>query len=513
MEVELKLLIDPADAPRISRLRLPAPFSRTPAQKSVLLSRYFDTDDLLLKQHGIALRIRRDGRRWIQTIKGGCDVKAGLHCRAEYESEVAHDQLDFTKIEDPALRKLFDSPALRASLHPVFTTEFQRTRWQIATPEGDQVEMALDQGEVRSGSAHLPISEVELELKAGNPAVLYEVALALQERVHLRLENASKAERGYALCVPPAAPHAVKAPPFTLAPGMRVGEAFQSVAWSCIAHLQENRTGLLRGNDIEFVHQMRVALRRLRSALGLFAMVAPEIRNAELVAEIRWLAGELGAARDWDVFMTELLPSLLGALPDDPVLQEVAADALTICEANRTRARAAVASPRYQCLLLKLGAWLIREPWRAGLTPKALARLDRRIASASAQMLDRRHRQTLRRGRDLDQLSAAERHALRIAAKKLRYAGEFFAALYPGAATRRYLDSLANLQDVLGVLNDHAIARRLLDELCTEASGGALRAQAIGEIMGWSACRAGQELARMGGVWVQFSGRRDFWQK
>jgi len=514
MEVELKLLIAPDDASRLRRFTLPEGWLHGAPTRKNLLSLYFDTPDFSLRRQGIALRVRRDGRRWIQTVKGGGSVQAGLHSRFELETPVAHDHPDFTKIDDPALNVLFAALEVRDRLETAFVTEFRRTVWLLESPDGDQVEMALDQGEIRAGDASTPISEVELELKSGNPAALYEAALALTGRVSLHLENASKAERGYGLRTPPAPPQPVKAAALDLRGRLSAEQAFQRIAWSCISHLQCNHHGLLTGDDVEYVHQMRVAMRRLRSACGLFARIAPAIRDAALTAEIRWFAAELGAARDWDVFVTETLPPILTSAADDQPLARLGEQALAVAAANRRRARQAADSLRYQQLLLRLGAWLNRAAWRAPAEKGQLKMLDGPILKTSARLLAKRHRQLRERGKDLAALGAAERHALRIAAKKLRYAAEFLSHLYPGAQTQAYLKALAGLQDILGVLNDHVVTRRLLGELEQgKGRANALQARAIGEIMGWNACQASLHLAVLDTVWEGFKNQKPFWKQ
>lgn len=510
-EVELKLGL--ADAHQSRFLRHPLLRQAALRHAEALDNIYYDTADLALRRRGIALRVRRDGHNWIQTVKGGGSVQAGLHSRFELEAPVARDHPDLTKIDDPALNALFAAPEVRDGLETAFVTEFRRTVWLLESPDGDQVEMALDLGEIRAGDAATSISEVELELKSGNPAALYEAALALTRRVTLRLENASKAERGYGLRVPPAPPKPVKAAALDLRSGMSVEQAFQRIAWSCISHLQCNHRGLLTGNDVEYVHQMRVAMRRLRSACGLFSRIAPAIRDEALTAEIRWFAAELGAARDWDVFVTETLPPVLACAIDDQPLLRLNEQALAVAMANRHLARQAADSLRYQQLLLRLGAWLNRAPWRAAAEKSRLKKLDSPILKIGAQLLDKRHQQLCQRGENLAALSTAERHALRIAGKKLRYAAEFLSHLYPGARTQAYLRALADLQDILGVLNDHVVTRCLLDKLEGGKEGGdALQARAIGEIMGWNACQAGVHLASLDTVWRAFKNQKAFWK-
>jgi inorganic triphosphatase YgiF len=514
METELRLQIAPADIVRLRRFALPDGWTRSAPKYKNLLRIYFDTDDLFLKQRAIALRVRRDGRRWIQTVKVGGGVKDGLHNRIEAEVQIAHDHPDFTKIDDPALAELFLSPELQGRIRPLFATEFRRKIRLLESPTGDVVEMALDQGKVRiDQGTTIPICEVKLELKTGNAAALYEAALVLLDWVPLHLEKGSKAERGYALCIPTPPPQPIKAPPLDLRRDVSVSQAFQSIARNCICHLQCNYLGLLTGEDVEYLHQMRIALRRLRSAMGLFSKVAPAINDVGLIAEVRWLAGELGEARDWDVFVTETLPSILSQAVDDPALQALGEKARAIAAAKREKARSAAASQCYQRLLLNLGAWLNRETWRVGARKRRLAMLDQPIHEWSGRLLDKRHNQLMKFGARLGELSGAEQHMLRIAGKKLRYAAEFLSHLHPGKDTGQYLKALADLQDILGKLNDHAVTRRLLDELQGKDRPDALHVRAIGEIVGWDICQASTQLESLGRVWSDFTKQKRFWKK
>jgi inorganic triphosphatase YgiF len=514
-EVELKLLVDPGDIAALRRHPLVKSLARGTPRTRRLFSIYFDTGDFLLRRHGVALRVRKDGRRWIQTVKGSGEAMAGLHRRAEWESGVAGPRPDFTKLAALPAGDLLSSREVRDRLCPLFTTTFGRTAWLLESPEGDRLEMALDVGEVRAEKARLPICEVELELKAGSPAFLYEIALALQETLPLRTENASKAERGYALCSPPAPPAPVKAAPLLLSPGLTVGEALRAAIWNCIDHLQANQAGFVRAGgayDPEYVHQMRVAVRRLRSVLGVFSAIAPGIRDAPLLAELRWLAERLGAARDWDVFLAETLAPVAAALSDAEPVARLVREGNRLCQVRRAEAREAAASQRYYRLLLTLGAWIYREPWRRGLTEPQSAVLDGPVSVPASEILERRHRRLRRRGRNLADLPAGERHAVRIAAKKLRYAAEFFAGLYPGKRSGRYIKALAALQGELGFLNDQVAARRLLAEL-GGSRPGPRRARALGAVAGWMACRQSCHLARLPRAWEHFRRQAVFWNE
>ena len=502
-EVELKLLIAPADIPRLRRHPLLKTLCRSGPNTRRLTSIYFDTDDFVLKNQSIALRVRRSGRKWIQTVKGGGSVQAGLHQRDEWEAPVAHGTPDFSKLTDPALIRLFAADELRQRLHPIFVTEFRRTIWLLQTEAGDQIEMALDQGEIRAEQRSTPICEVELELKAGNPAALYELALALQQAAPLCPENTSKAERGYALCAAQDALLPIKATLPDVAREMTVDAAFRAIAWNCISQLQDNQSRLTQGYDPELVHQMRVALRRLRSALCLFSAAAPGIKDTDLNQGLRWLASQLGAARDWDVFLGEILPPVSAALPAEAGLIRLQQQAEKICREKREQARAVAAGQRCNEIILRLGAWLWRAPWR---TTAAAADLEMPVSVFAAQMLDRRYRQVRRRGRQIKALTAEQRHTLRIAAKKLRYAAEFFSGLYPLKLTRRYIQALSSLQDELGALNDQVMAARLLTEIGVDD-------RASGIVTGWYTCQAGPHLAAMAQLWKRFRRCEIFWER
>lgn len=502
-EVELKLLIQTEDIARLRRHPLIKAHASGRARSRRLLSTYFDTPELILKQHRIALRVRRIGARRVQTLKGGGEVRAGLHSRGEWEDEVAHDQPDLTKIHDAGLAELFASPQVRDRLEAIFSTDFRRTVWLLQWDDGDAIELALDQGEVRRNGQSAPLCEIELELKAGNPARLYQVALVLQQRIPLKLENISKAERGYQLHTA-TPPPLVKAAMPTIAPDMDVAGAFQAIAWSCIGHWTANQQGVLESAEPEYIHQMRVALRRLRSALPLFTDAIPRESYAPIATGLKWLANELGPARNWDVFVTQTLPPLLRQFPDDSAIQGVLRMARDKQDAARQAARQALLAPRHDRLLLELGAWLLADGWHAGADEARC--VNQPAQKLARRMLDKRHKSLHRHAASLADMPPEERHQVRIAVKKLRYATEFFAPLYPRQSSRDYIRALAVLQEELGILNDAATTHTLLDEL-PDADAGAL-----GTVAGWSARGLAQHLASMETAWRAFCRCPPFWK-
>jgi len=508
-ETELKLRIDPRDIPHLWRHPLLAAHTRRKWPTQKLLSIYYDTPELTLHENKIAVRLRRVGKRWIQTVKTEGQVSAGLHERPEWEYETAENTLNFQPLPDPELQDFFSADSLRQTLRPVFTTEFSRARRLLEWPSGETVEFALDRGEIRAGEQSQPLCEIELELKSGAPERLFEFALGLQADLPLQLENVSKAERGYQLATRAAlTPEKADAP--TLTPDLSASDAFVRIVRSGITHMQANEKGVLHGEDSEFVHQMRVAARRLRSVLTVFSEFISRERAEPIREELRWLAGELDGARNWDVFTEQTLPPILSALSEQTDLGWIVQRSAELRQQANARARTAVASPRYQRFLLTFGAWLATGAWRETTAPLVIGAPELPVLELASRILEKRHKKLKKRGKNLLRLSPEERHAVRIAAKKLRYAAEFFSSLYPRKRTRRYIQALAHLQDILGVMNDAATTRRLLQDLEADAQD-ATRQQAKGLVLGWVLGGSYTRLSALEQAWNEFADQQEFW--
>lgn len=505
-EVELKLRIARKDA---ARLRHHPAVLAACAGKPVtrkLTSIYFDTPGLTLLDTGISLRVRRMSGNWFQAVKAAGSSLAGLHQRMEWEDIIAAGHPDFTKILDPELAQLFADQRLRDALRPIFTTEVHRTEWQLAYDNGDKVELALDLGQLIAGELREPISEIELELKAGGSGRLFDLALLLQRDIPLELENVSKAQRGYAhyrtqpLSI-------AKARPTRLERSMCAHAAFRQIAWECLTQLQGNLDMVLHGEDVEGVHQMRVALRRLRSAFAVFREVVGKESCSGILKDLCWITDVLGAARDLDVFITQTLPPMLEPLHRHPGLLQLHDKADAARRLAYAEARAALASQRYHRLLLTLGAWLENERWRE-TDPAADGRTVFDIAQVT---LAKRYKQLRQHGRRLMHMHPEERHATRIAGKKLRYAAEFFTCLYSQNKARAFNRSLAELQDVLGVLNDITVTEGLIRRLIGEHPNRVLD-ESLHLFAGWNASNAMHRLAHLEEAWRTLAGKPPFWR-
>ena len=504
VEIELKLRLDPRHVARLRKHPLLKRGVHHVSRK--LYTIYYDTPDLELWRAGIALRLRRTGTRWIQTIKGGGSVVAGLHQRDEFETEVAAPFPDVGAIGG-ALAEHFASLKLRARLKPLFVTEFTRARWTLAPAPGVEIEASIDRGVIKCGDATEPICELELEVKSGPPWRACQAAMQLLKAAPLLVEDRSKADRGIALFLRHSrAP--CKAPPSPIAAQMTSNDAFKALVQSCLAHYIANQHGMLEDDDPEYLHQMRVALRRLRSVVDTFSPLFPAAALQAPDAETHWLALELGNARDWDVFATESLAPAAAGRRRPAGMATIAQSAARLHRDARRAARHAAASARAQGLLLALGGWLSAETWSIALDDAQRIRLQQPVAQFARTVLDASSRRVNKRGRHLQLLAPRELHRLRIAIKKLRYATDFFAALYPRNHVKPYLARLAVLQQILGLINDAATVPRLLEAV---ASSGILRREALDIILRQNASLCARLLKRLPHAWQQFRRVRHFW--
>ena len=500
MEIELKLLIEPAQADALRGHALLKKYATGAPVRQQMTTTYFDTPDLYFSRHRAALRVRQAGTGWVHTLKDGNQVQGGLHSRNEWEAEIDQDAPDLAALRElvgatsPWFDRLADEK-LQRRIEPVFSNRIDRTAWTLQFPGGQQAELVLDQGELQRGALHEPISEIELELKSGDAAPLFDFALALQQDIPLRLGNASKSARGYAM-MHPAPPPLVKAEPVQLKSGMRAEEALKALAASCIAQIQGNEAGVTQGSDPEHLHQMRVGLRRLRSLLRLFEDAAPLPEGMD--QELRWLGEELGSARDWEVLAEDTLSQLMHAHPGEPVLLPLQQAALAEARARRATAGEALGAVRYARLMLRLIAWLHGERWRQDAAPEQQQALDAPVKGFARRVLKQGERRMARRGRKLAAADAPARHRLRIAAKRMRYATEFFASLYSPHQVRPFVRALSSLQDTLGQLNDAAVTRKALRELAAQQPAQALGA---GFVIGVLTEREPRALERMCKRW------------
>lgn len=484
-ETEMKLVGTPATLRRLAAHPLFA--AAGAGRRERLHAVYFDTPEFSLWHSGHALRIRREGAHYVQAVKGGTPASGGLHERLEIEAPVSGMSVDPAMFDDPRLRDVFTAE-LVGRLEPAYETHIVREARLLDADGGTRIEAAIDHGSIHCDGKRFPVCEVELELKSGSRAALFDLAHDLVTRYPLRLENRSKAERGIALARgEPSMPR--KARPVHLRGDMSTGEAYGVVLRAALAHLQDNEAGVAPGADPEYVHQMRVALRRLRAACGLFRAIIPAAVLEAHTRELRWLARTLGPAREWDVFMTETLPPVIGAFASSHAFDALMPAFETMRKQANQRARRAVRSRRYQLMVLDLARWVSGGAGVVLLAGDAADAAAAPVGEFAERMIARRFRKARKRDRQLDTCPIEALHEFRIAVKKLRYIYDFFKEIDSVEGAADMLSALTRVQDITGAVNDAETVAHLLDDarrLTSIKNDG----EAAGILLGWSRGRA-----------------------
>ncbi len=508
----------------IERLRA-APIIVRHAQSRGVVRRletlYYDTADHALCRQGLSLRVRRHGRRFTQTLREQVPERQGVERQAgapagpfggTWQAAVEGAAPDLERLAaaapEPRLAALLGHLA-SAPLTSLFETRLRRLTRRLALP-GAVIDAVFEDGVIAAGGQARPLAEIRLVLRAGDPGMLYEVAMRLLELAPLRISTCGTLRRGYALAAGTGLP-AEKAAPSGLPPGSAVDDVVAGVLAGCEAHLHANQPVAEEGSSPEGVHQTRVALRRMRTALSLLRREIGSATMLELGGEARWAAAQLGAARGWDVFLTTTLerPARLqdGGIDFDG-LRQVAALSRA---AGYDTVRETLGCDRFARFQLSLGQWIARRGWRNEVDRDGLGVLAEPAAGFAVRVLDRLHRRALRQGAHFRRLSAGERHQLRITLKKLRYASEFFLPLCAEPdRVRRFLRRLSGLQEALGLDHDAATTRPLLQEIGLASSSTGVH-QALGVVIGWQARDGLAAREQLNGRWRQFKAMPPFW--
>jgi CHAD domain-containing protein len=288
---------------------------------------------------------------------------------------------------------------------------------------------------------------------------------------------------------------------------------FAAIARTCAAEVLAEAARAAQHDEPESLHKLRVAIRRARAALSLFRAATTGGTRLPLARELRTLQRRLGETREWDVLVDETLASLPAKLTARRATRGVVRLARKQRDVGHKHVRAALREPASVATLRRLAAWPDRHfGARASPRPPSgrwdTATLAQPATSLAAAVLDKRHRQARKQGRGLRHLDQAALHRLRIRIKKLRYAAEFFAGLWPdGRASRRarrYLASLRELQQALGSWHDIAVAPALIARLGPDAGDTAALAA-------WLATAEQARREDVAASWRRFTRRDHFW--
>ncbi|HEY2534606.1 MAG TPA: CHAD domain-containing protein [Xanthobacteraceae bacterium] len=475
-EIELKLEVPPERVDSLARL--PLLKGVWPNKSQTLLSVYFDTDKQKLRKNGVSLRVRQIDGHFMQTIKKRGNRSVGLFERNEWECDVRNGQPALDTAHDTALAPVLNKK-LRRNLKPVFETRVQRWVYPVRKHDSE-IELAVDMGTVEAAGRSSPLCEIELELKRGEPADLFELARALGKTVPVTLASKSKAGHGYDLISKGGHPGPAKAEPVALGPNATWVEAFRIIARACLYQLAVNEAAVSRGNA-EGVHQMRIGIRRLRTVISLFKDILEGAQTEAMKLELKWLTGELGPARELDVFIKRVVKRANDDHANGSSLDAVAEDLSARRLEAVGKAEQAVASSRFRRLVLDAATWIAIGDWTQNGDELSRLLRERPVVDAASAELRRRSKKIRKQGKKLAKLDARHRHKLRIKTKKLRYAAEFFSGVFPSKKSARrcgkFISKLKAVQDALGDLNDIRVHQRLAREELKSRTGRRKRDQ------------------------------------
>lgn len=445
-EIELKFQVPPARRKALAA----AVAGRSAPVTQRLQAAYFDTAACELAQAGIALRLRREAGRWVQTLKAGSgDTMLRLEHNVPRAGRAVSPPPLEPRLHDgtPAgerLRTVLPDPSA-STLVCRYRTDVRRGL-RVLRARGASLELAFDRGVIVAGERSLPLCELEIELQRGDPAALLATARAWVRRHGLWLDTRSKAERGTLLAAGEQRAPARKARAVVIAKQASLAEARRTVLSECLEQVAVNASQVASGDHgDEHVHQLRVGLRRLRSALRLFGASGEDPRTQSLAEPAAALFRALGAARDAAAVAGPLQHRLAQALASTGL--SLQPPALPLGE---------VADPAVLVRAPAVQAWLLDVMVQTLPAPEAAEPIP--ADAALTARIRRWHRGVVAAAGHFDALDDEARHRLRKQVKRLRYGVEFAQALWGPKKVARYLRALAAVQDRLGALNDLGVA-------------------------------------------------------
>jgi inorganic triphosphatase YgiF len=447
-ELELKLEVAPAHKAEVLealQLAKVAPVSHS--------AHYFDTVDGRLAGRGLSLRLRREGRKWVQTLKAGSDnpvrrLEDNVTVPARGQRGVPSIDLDRHKAQGArdVLEGVLKSHA--SDEWPALVERFQvkvSRRKRVVDTEGEPFEVAFDAGTLEANGHKRTLCEVEIEFKSGGIQHMFGLARRLVHEHHLWLSTVAKSSRGEALAFPDTPAPVAKSIDVQFDPDSRDDQQLRAMVGNCLAQILPNASHVAVGSeDSDQIHQLRVGLRRLRTILREAGALADDV-DASWEGPLAEAFRQLGVHRDQESMAKTLHPRLVAAGAPEigswppPVQAEVSP-------------RATVRDPVFQATLLSIVEFSLR----SGLEESAGApRLSRKLIEKRLKKL---HQKVVSAGAEFPSLPTEEQHMVRKRLKRLRYLSEFAAPLFKRGKVERYLECLRPAQDALGEHNDDAVA-------------------------------------------------------
>lgn len=484
----MRFTLSPASLAALST-NTPLSAQALPAGRAIKLQdQFFDTPGFSLLRQGIVLKLRKLKRGALFSLQ---------HEGTEIEIPVPEMQPDLAAL----------GPDWQAAIAAIIQDERLVTRATTAIKQtirhNGQALLSLESGHIITEGQKLPVCELSI---SAPETALPEAILAIAGQCSLRIQPETLAPRALRLAGGPA-PCAQKAAP-GLSGAPCLDDAIHSVISACLAQFRANLPVFFEGDEISAVHQMRVAMRRLRSALGLFNRALPTPGFLALREEAKRIANTMGDARNWDVFTDMLKAGPNAAFPDEIGFAALEAQCAAHRQAGYVQVKTLLEDPATTRFLLEAELFIAKRGWRGGLPAEILPRLAEPAHIFGTECLERLYRKLRKHGRHLAALPAHDRHLVRIELKKLRYAAEFFGGLYESRGkVKAFNRAAAGLQEELGKLNDMATA----ESLAVKLQGGLPDAQrALGIVLGWTAHAALGEPRALNAAWEEFKSAKLF---
>jgi CHAD domain-containing protein len=406
-----------------------------------------------------------------------------------------------------SIQRVSDSP-----LVSVCEAVVRRSSIELTPDSASRAQLTIESSDILAAGRSAVLCEAELALLAGEPGVLFDLAHILFPAGGLTFSTLSKVARGHLLAEqggidPPLVPTNAKAIP--LRGDASVEMAAHDILRDCLDHIFTNVAVVEALDDSEGPHQLRVGLRRLRSAFSIFSAALTNAEMARLSQEARWLGQEAGRLRDRDVMVTEIVRREADRHPEESGLRELGGVLEADKAALRERLRQIIKDRRCQAFLIDLARFVHIRGWLNPLDLGQTERLAIPISDHAMATLRKRWKKTVKHARKFDTLDDEQRHELRKELKKLRYAVEFFESLFPAMRVGPFLKRLKKLQNVFGELNDAAMAKATLRDgsLALPPSLG----HATGWILGTSQARAEFGWAGARSLWRKLEATKPFW--
>ena len=493
-----ELVLSPEDADRLSRLKLLAPMREGRARNRAVRIVWHDGPDAELAKDGLTL-VERKGVWLLEQMRPGA---------AKHRQQGWFPGMQAPILAQAATQAGLEEVELPPSCVPWAAFEGREINYVLRI-DGEVVDLTFLNGVIRTVMREQPTCRV---LISGPAPLASSLAEQLAGELKLAVPRFSLAEEALAIArgAEPK-PRALGAP--QLIHQTSVAEAFDHI----VAHLTDvilywAPLAAAGTRGPEPVHQIRVATRRLRSALSVFNRATACASVAEVDAGLKKLAATLGPARDWDVFNAGIGANVGQAFDAEQQEGRAVAKLLVATERQRVAGYEAlqrfVATPEFRRLGIRLAALAATRPWQAEIDETAQAALELPLTDFAASVLGRRLKRMFTNGDDIEHLETDTLHEIRLKAKRLRYAAEFFSGLFPSKSTKRFIGRLSLLQECLGTLNDGAVAAGLLNSL---PGAGSERAFAIGAIRGYVAATGGASRAEIAQAWTKFRKQDPFW--